>query len=157
VACASSHLGKLQKQMDSNEKSAHKVLDKISQYQQAQAKLKGLEARIFPESQVQLTSKIEALATNGGINQNIDGLKPSDGEQSEDFTEKVVTVQIPRPSLGQLLEFLYNIENKNDLSLKVKRLELTPRFDNRQQFNANFDVSTFVRNEAAGAGNPGGG
>lgn len=143
-ACGSSRLSKLESQIQSHEKNVSKVVDKITELQQAQGKMKAVEARIRPKSQVQLTTKLEALATQSGIGQNIDSLKEMPGTPGEDFEEMVVAVRLSRLSLSQLIEFLYGIESQNDLSLQVRRLQLKPRYDNRQQFDANFEISTYV-------------
>ncbi|KAB2840783.1 hypothetical protein F9K50_05165, partial [bacterium] len=143
-ACGSSRLSKLESQIQSHERNASKVVDKITELQQAQAKMKAVEGRIRPKSQVQLTTKLEALATQSGIGQNIDSLKEMPGTPGEDFEEMVVAVRLSRLSLSQLIEFLYGIESQSDLSLQVKRLQLKPRYDNRQQFDANFEISTYV-------------
>ncbi|HCU25258.1 MAG TPA: hypothetical protein DF383_09585 [Deltaproteobacteria bacterium] len=150
-ACAGSRLSKLEKQIESHEKNVSKVSSKILEYQQAQAKFKAVEAKIRPKSQVQLTTKLETLATGSGIGQNIDSLKEMPGTPGEDFEELVVAVRLSRLSLNQVLEFLVNVESQSDVSLKVKRLQLKPRYDNRQQFDANFEVSTFVSSAAAEA------
>ena len=143
-ACGSSRLSKLESQIQSHEKNVSKVVDKITELQQAQGKMKAMESRIKPKSQVQLTTKLEALATQSGIGQNIDSLKEMPGTPGEDFEEMVVAVRLSRLSLSQLIEFLYGIESQNDLSLQVRRLQLKPRYDNRQQFDANFEISTYV-------------
>ena len=155
-ACGSSRLSKLESQIQSHEKNVSKVVDKITELQQAQGKMKAVEARIRPKSQVQLTTKLEALATQSGIGQNIDSLKEVPGTPGEDFEELVVAVRLSRLSLSQLIEFLYGIESQNDMSLQVRRLQLKPRYDNRQQFDANFEVSTYVSNTAAGEAPAGG-
>ncbi|MCE9624225.1 MAG: type II secretion system protein M [Deltaproteobacteria bacterium] len=157
VSCGSSKLTKLEKQIESHEKNVSKVVDKITELQQVQGKMKSVETRIRPKSQVQLTTKLEALATQSGIGPNIDSLKEVPGTPGEDFEEMVVGVRLSRLSLSQLIEFLYGIESQNDLSLQVKRLQLKPRYDNRQQFDANFEVSTFVSNSAPAEAAPGGG
>lgn len=156
-ACGSSRLSKLESQIQSHEKNVSKVVDKITELQQAQGKMKAVEARIRPKSQVQLTTKLEALATQSGIGQNIDSLKEVPGTPGEDFEELVVAVRLSRLSLSQLIEFLYGIESQSDMSLQVKRLQLKPRYDNRQQFDANFEVSTYVSNAATGEAPAGGG
>jgi len=157
MSCASSKLSKLEKQIDSHEKNVSKVVDKITELQQVQGKMKAVETRIRPKSQVQLTTKLEALATQSGIGQNIDSLKEVPGTPGEDFEEMVVGVRLSKLSLSQLIEFLYGIESQNDLSLQIKRLQLKPRYDNRQQFDANFEVSTFVSNSEPAEAAPGGG
>lgn len=156
-ACGSSRLSKLESQIQSHERNASKVVDKITELQQAQAKMKAVEGRIRPKSQVQLTTKLEALATQSGIGQNIDSLKEMPGTPGEDFEEMVVAVRLSRLSLSQLIEFLYGIESQSDLSLQVKRLQLKPRYDNRQQFDANFEISTYVSTAPAGEPPAGGG
>ncbi|MDL1871570.1 hypothetical protein FBR05_05150 [Deltaproteobacteria bacterium PRO3] len=156
-ACGSSRLSKLESQIQSHEKNVSKVVDKITELQQAQAKMKAVESRIRPKSQVQLTTKLEALATQSGIGQNIDSLKEMPGTPGEDFEEMVVAVRLSRLSLSQLIEFLYGIESQSDMSLQVKRLQLKPRYDNRQQFDANFEISTYVSTAPAGEAPAGGG
>jgi type II secretion system (T2SS) protein M len=150
ITCASSRLGKLEKQIDSHEKDVAKVVAKISEYKAEQASLSKIQAKIKPKSQVQLTTRLESLATQGGFGSNIDSLKEMPGTPGEDFEELVVSVRMSRLNLSQIIEFLYNIENQSDLSLNVKRLELKPRYDNRQQFDANFDVGTLVSSEGGG-------
>jgi hypothetical protein len=108
--------------------------------------LKNVEAKIRPKSQVQLRTKIETLATQSGITNNIDSLKEK-SNPGEDFEELIVDVRISKLSLSQILEFIYGMESQSDLSLKVNRLQLKPRYDNRQLFDADFEVSTYVSKE----------
>lgn len=155
VTCASSKLGKLEKQIVNHEKDVGKVLSKISEYKSRQAAFGQVQSKIKPKSQVQLTTRLESLANQSGISGNIDGLKEVPGTPGEDYEELVVSVRMSKLSLIQVIEFLYGIENQADINLLIRRLQLKPRYDNRQQFDVNFEVSTLVSTsggEAAGGG-----
>lgn len=144
VTCASSRLGKMEKQIANHEKNVSKVTDKISEYNKIQGRLRNMERTIRPKSQVQLTTRLESLATESGIGANIDSLKENPGTPGEDFEEIVVAVRMSRLSLSQIIEFLYGIETQRDLSIKVNRMQLKPRYDNRALFDVNFEVATLV-------------
>lgn len=150
ISCASSRLGKLQRQITNHEKNVTKVIDKIGQYKAVQARMKQIEGSIQPKSQVQLTTRLESLATQSGIGSNIDSLKEKLGTPGEDFEEIVVSVRMSKLSLSQVLEFLFGIENQKDLNLKINRMQVRPRYDNRQQFDVNFEVTTLVSTQEGG-------
>ncbi|MDX1386273.1 MAG: hypothetical protein R3257_01695 [bacterium] len=147
ISCASSKLGKMQKQITNHEKNVTKVLEKISVYNQAKGKLDRVEKSIRPKSQVQLTTRLESLATQSGIGGNIDSLKEKPGTPGEDFEEVVVAVRMSKLSLSQIIEFLYGVESQKDLSLKINRMQIRPRYDNRSKFDVNFEVSTLVSSQ----------
>ncbi len=151
ITCASSKLGKLQTQIESHEKNVSQVIQKVAEYQKTQAQFQKFQNKIRPKNQIQLTTKIETLATQSNIGQNIDSLKEVPGTPGEDFEEVVVSVRMTKLPLGQLSEFLYEIEQQADLPLSIKRLQIKPRFDNRQLFDAVFEVSTLAVVEKEGA------
>jgi General secretion pathway, M protein. len=152
ITCASSRLGKLEKQITNHEKDVGKVVAKISEYKSRQAAFSQVQTKIKPKSQVQLTTRLESLANQSGISANIDGLKEVPGTPGEDYEELVVSVRMSKLSLSQVIEFLYGIENQADINLLIRRLQLKPRYDNRQQFDVNFEVSTLVSTEGGGEG-----
>lgn len=150
ISCASSRLGKLEEQIQNHEKDVSKVVQKIAEYNGIQNRLKNLEGNIRPKSQAQLTTRLETLATQSGIGGNIDSLKENPGTPGENFEELVVAVRMSKLSLSQIVEFLYGIENQKDISLKVNRMQIRPRYDNRGQFDVNFEVSTLVSTQEEG-------
>lgn len=147
ISCASSKLGKMQKQITDHEKNVSKVLEKIAEYNQVRGRLDRVEKSIRPKSQVQLTTRLESLATQSGIGGNIDSLKEKPGTPGEDFEEVVVDVRMSRLSLSQIIEFLYGVESQKDLALTINRMQIRPRYDNRTKFDVNFEVSTLVSSQ----------
>lgn len=155
IACASSKLGKMQKQIDTNEKNVGKVMTRIAEYKTAQNRIKQVETKVRPKSEVQLQTRLESLATQSGISDKIDSLKERPVTPGEDFEELAVDVRMSRLSLGQVIEFLFGVESQQDLNLKINQLQLRPRYDNRQLFDVNFSVSTMVAVQSAeGPGKP---
>lgn len=150
ISCASSKLGNMEKQISSHEKDVSQIMDKITEYNRAQGKIERLEKSIKPKSEVQLTTRLEALATRSGIGGNIDSLKEKPGTPGENYEELVVAVRITKLSLNQVIEFLYGIESQKDINLKVSRLQLKPRYDNRGEFDVSFEVSTLVSSNQGG-------
>jgi len=144
ITCASSKLGKMEKQISDHEKNVHKVTTKISEFKTAQKRMSEVENSIRPKGDVQLTTRLETLANQSGIGAKIDSLKPKQGTPGEEFEEIVVSVRMSKLSLSQAIEFFYGIESQKDLKLKIDRMQLKPRYDNRQQFDVNFEVSTLV-------------
>jgi type II secretory pathway component PulM len=150
VTCASSRLGKLEQQISSHEKNVGQVVAKITELKTTQGRMRNLEDSIRPKSQVQLTTRLESLATQSGIGANIDSLKEQPGTPGEDFEEIVVAVRMSKLSLSQLVEFFYGIESQKDIKLRINRIQLKPRYDNRSQFDVNFEVSTLVTGQEEG-------
>lgn len=144
ISCASSKLGSMQKQITNHQKDVSKIREKIAEYNVSKAKIERLEQTIKPKSEVQLTTRLETLATQSGIGGNIDSLKEKPGTPGENYEEVVVEVRLSKLTLSQVIEFLYGIESQRDLSLKISRMQIRPRYDNRSQFDANFEVSTLV-------------
>lgn len=155
LTCASAKLGKLEKNITNYEKDVNKVVSKIGEYKNLQATFSQAQSRVRPKSQVQLTTRLESLATQSGISGNIDSLKEVPGTPGEDYEELVVSVRMSKLTLSQIIEFLYGIESQNDITLNIRQLQLKPRYDNRQQFDANFEVSTLVSTENNGTGTGG--
>jgi general secretion pathway protein M len=150
ISCASSKLGNMQRQISTHEKDVAQIMDKIAEYNHAQGKIERIEKSIKPKSEVQLTTRLEALATKSGIGGNIDSLKEKPGAPGESYEELVVEVRLSKLSLNQVIEFLYGIESQQDIRLRISRLQLKPRYDNRGQFDASFDVSTLVSGSQGG-------
>jgi general secretion pathway protein M len=73
-------------------------------------------------------------------------MKPTVSTPSEVYNEESVEVKMEGVTLEQLVRYLHQVENSPQL-LKIKRLEIKPRFDNRQILTATFRVSAFTLKE----------
>ncbi|MCB1214639.1 MAG: type II secretion system protein M [Deltaproteobacteria bacterium] len=144
ITCASSKLSELENEMQDHQKNVAKIQQKIKEYESAQALLHQLESSTKSSSQVQLTTLIESLANKHNIGSKIERLDEKEKETGEGVGEKTLSVSMSQLSLSQLVEFFYFLEDQKDLKLKIQRLELKPRYDNRRLFDVTFEVVTLV-------------
>ena len=88
-------------------------------------------------------SRMAQLARETGIRDKIEHIRPTVSTPSEMYEEESVEVKIEGVTLEQLIQYLYRIEHSPQL-LKIKRLSLKPRRNNRQLLTAIFRVSIFT-------------
>jgi len=62
------------------------------------------------------------------------------------YKEELVEVKMQGVALEQLVRYLHQVESSPQL-LKIKRLDIRPRPDNRQILNVTFRVSAFTLKE----------
>jgi len=89
-------------------------------------------------------SFIEDLANKQNIRENIGSVKPKTIPLNDDYDESIVELKVDNVSLSELVDFIYKIENSGHL-LKVKRLRIKTRYDNRDLLNVTLQVTTYKR------------
>ncbi|MBL7684416.1 MAG: hypothetical protein JNK65_00045 [Deltaproteobacteria bacterium] len=152
VSCASSKISKSEKNIMNHEKNMDELVSRIKDYQAVQEKVKAVEGQWAGRSKVSLSTALESLSQQSGLDKNIDSIKaqpPSAGEK-DILEEHVAAVRLSRAPLPQAIDFLYKIESYPQAGFKVKKLQIKPRYDSRQLFDLNFEVSTFALKEGAG-------
>lgn len=93
-----------------------------------------------------LFSRLEELARNTGTRDKIQYMKPTVATPSNVYEEESVEIKMEQVTLEQLIRYLYQIEQSPQF-LKIKRLYLKPRLNDRQFLTATFRVSTFTPKE----------
>jgi general secretion pathway protein M len=93
-------------------------------------------------------SRLEELAGQTGIREKILYMKPTVSPPNEVYNEESVEIKMEGVTLAQLIRYLNQVENSPQL-LKVKRLYIKPRLDNRQILSVIFRVSIFSLKEAS--------
>ena len=149
VTCASHRLGNLQKKITEHEKNVGSVLVKINEYNSVKTKLKGIENKILPASQVNLRSKIDAIAAQLTISSNIDIGNPND-KPGEEYTETTSKVRVSKLPLLQIIDLISSLEKQTDISLHVRSLTINPTYANRALFDGEFEVSTVAKSKEEG-------
>jgi type II secretory pathway component PulM len=94
----------------------------------------------------QIISRLTELADQVGVGSNISEMKPTLSTPSNAYNEESVEIKMAGVTLEQLVRYLYQIESSREL-VKVKRLFINPRRDNRQLLAATFRVSVFSLKE----------
>jgi general secretion pathway protein M len=116
------------------------------EYQRQKAVVDTINSQLKRQQNFAIFSRLEEFAGQTGIRNNILYMKPTVSTPSEMYNEESVEVKMEGVTLAQLVRYLHHIENSPQL-LKIKRLEIKPRFDNRQILTATFRVSAFTMKE----------
>lgn len=124
-------------------------IEKISrlrqQYMEAHEELVDIKAKLDQmEKGFSVLSFIEDLANKENIREKIGSVKPKKIPLNESYDENIVELRMDDVTLSKLVDFIYKIENSGHL-LKVKRLRIKTRFDNRDLLNVTLQVTTYKR------------
>jgi len=115
------------------------------QYMVAHKQLTDIKKKLDQmEKGFSVLSFIEDLANKENIRENIGSMKPKKIPLNDDYDESIVELKMDNVSLSELIDFIYKIENSGHL-LKVKRLRIKTRYDNRDLLNVTLQVTTYKR------------
>lgn len=112
-------------------------------YIQQELVLKSVNAQINQQRNFSIISRLDVLARNTGTHDKVQGMKPVPSPLSEAYTENAVQIKMADVTLEQLQQYLYAVEQSPQF-LKIKRLSIKPRQNNRQLLSATFRVSAFT-------------
>lgn len=118
------------------------------QYQVYKQVLDDINTKLQRQKNFAIFSHLEKIAGDTGIRSKILYMKPTVSTPSDAYEEESVEVKMEGVTLKQLIRYLYQVENSPQF-LKIKRLYIKPRFDNRQLLTATFRVSTFTPKKRA--------
>ena len=116
------------------------------EYQRQKSVVDTINNQLKQQQNFSIFSRLEEFAGQTGIRNKILYMKPTVSTPSEVYNEESVEVKMEGVTLEQLVRYLHQVENSPQL-LKIKRLEVKPRFDNRQILTATFRVSAFTLKE----------
>jgi len=130
--------------------TARRQLDDLrtmqQEYQRQKSVVDTINNQLKKQQNFAIFSRLEEFAGQTGIRNKILYMKPTVSTPSEVYNEESVEIKMEGVTLEQLVRYLHQIENSPQL-LKIKRLEIKPRFDNRQIRTATFRVSAFTLKE----------
>jgi general secretion pathway protein M len=113
------------------------------EYQRQKRVMDSINAQLKRQKNFSIISRLEGLAGQSNLRSKILYMKPTVSVPSEAYEEEAVEIKMEGVTLEQLMQYLYQVENTPQF-LKIKRLYIKPRFDDRQILTAIFRVSTFT-------------
>jgi type II secretory pathway component PulM len=113
------------------------------EYQQQKQVLDSINAQLQQHKSFALFSRLEEVARNTGTRNKIDSMKPTTGSPSEAYNEEAVEVRMEDVTLEELKQYLFQLEQSPQF-VKVNRLYIKPRLNDRQRLSVTFRVSTFT-------------
>lgn len=152
VMVASGKIKKLERSIDEGNSQLKNITREIDDLNEAKVQLKQVEGTLAGGFDASISTTLETLAGKTGIKDRIDSLKEKPAAPSDLFDEASVDVRLKKVTLAELIDYLYSIEQNPERLLRLKRLEVKPRYDNKKEFDVSFQVSTYRLLEAAGAG-----
>lgn len=107
-------------------------------------RLKSFEKRIITRpANFTLFFHLEDLASQTGIKERIDYLKPEERVVSKKYRRLLVKIKLRAITLEQLTRYLYSVESSPH-SLAARKLHITPRYTKQGLLNVTFEVSTLL-------------
>ena len=140
---AKGKLGSLEKKITKSKQNTRDVVRELDAFQTSKRRLVQAEKLMVGGYDSAISTTLEALAAKHNIKDQIDSLKEKPPIPSELMEEVSVDVRIKKVNLTQLISFLYDIEHDPEKLLRLKKLEIKPRYDNKQELNVTFQVSTY--------------
>jgi type II secretory pathway component PulM len=87
---------------------------------------------------------LDKLARKEGVRSNLDKIKSSTEEVSDQYNEETVDIRLKNVNLAKLVRYLYSIEHSGQL-LTVKELVIEPDKRHSERLDVKFNVSTFAK------------
>ena len=84
-------------------------------------------------------TEIENLTKRANLNTKIVSLKPQAGVQTEGFKESMVEIKLDNITLYDIVNYVYMLEKD---TLRIRKLQFKPRYDNPKLLNATILVSS---------------
>ena len=135
------HSARLDRQIRKAQQDLETLHTHRREYLQQQRVLDSINARINQRKNFSLFSRLEEIARSTGT--RIINMKPTAGSPSEAYTEESFEIKMEGVTLEQLKTYLYEVEQSPQF-LKIKRVNIKPRLNNRQLLSVVIRVSKFT-------------
>ncbi len=135
----------LNNKIANNKNELIKISHLQSQHQETNQQLSAIQAQLekMPKD-FSVMSFIEDLANKENIRENIGSQKPKKIKLNDEYDETYVEIQMDNVELPKLVKFINKIENSGHL-LKIKRLRIKTRYDDRNLLSVTMQVTTYKK------------
>lgn len=143
ITLASGKISRLERDIDRGQNKVREIVREIDKYQELHSELLAAEKKLAGGFDSSIATTMESLATKAGIGGQIDSLKEKPTAASDILDEVTVDVRMKKVRLKDLITYLHSIEQNPTKLLRLKTLDIKPRYDNKTELNTSFSVSTF--------------
>jgi type II secretory pathway component PulM len=119
------------------EKELEQIKALRTQYLDIQQRLQ--QAQAAAAQRGPLLTDLENLSKRANLSSKIVSLKPQEGVQAEGFKESIVEVKLENITLYDIVNYVYLLEKD---TLRIRKLQFKPRYDNPKLLNATILVSS---------------
>lgn len=131
-----------QRRIVAKEKKLAEVGQLRTDYQRRLNEQKRIANQVRENNGLRLLSYIEDKGKLSGIELKNIVVRPGEATGSDQVKEEATEVLVKNVSLDRLYKFLKQVEQGNSL-VKVRRLKIKQRFDNKEMLDASVTVGTF--------------
>ncbi len=136
----SGKLRSMKKEIASGQEGIREVTARIEEFRGMQRDIAVLEQRFGARGS--LTGRVEGAAKKAGI--TVDQLKEKPSQESDFLEINSVDVRLSGATLQQVIDFFYEIEHDASVVMRLRRVQLKPKFANRQLLDVNCEIATFA-------------
>ncbi len=140
------HSSRLDRQIRKAQQDLQMLQTHRREYLQQKCVLDNINAQLKQKQGPAIRSQLSALANRVGT--KVSSMKTIRSVPSDAYTEKSVEIRMDDVTLEKLTKYLYEIEQSPQY-LRIKRLRIKPRLNDRQLLTVTFRVSTFTPKEDA--------
>ena len=119
------------------EKELEQIKVLRTQYLDIQQRLQ--QAQAAAAQRGPLLTDLENISKRANLSSKIVSLKPQEGVQAEGFKESIVEVKLENITLYDIVNYVYLLEKD---TLRIRKLQFKPRYDNPKLLNATILVSS---------------
>lgn len=142
------HLALLDRRVEAKRTEQREIQDLAARFGQLRGKIDAIETHLRRSKDFSILSYLEALAKRQKVQDRIVQMKPKPGETTRYYRENAVEIKMEKVRLAELVRYLYEVENSPEL-LRVKQLQIRPRFDDPDVLDVRFQVSSYEPLEAS--------
>lgn len=143
VSLASGKLSQMEKRISEGREEAQEIVRELDSFNQVRSRLGGIESVLRGGADVSLSTAIESLAAQVGIKDSISSIKERAVVPSALFDELGADVTVGKITLDQMVDFLTKVEQNSSRVMRVRQLQIKPRYDNRSLLDVSVQVATY--------------
>lgn len=141
------HLALLDRKVAAKQNEYREIQQLAGRFASLKVRIEGIENHLRRSRDFSILSYLEGLATREQVKDRIVQMKPRAGESTRFYRENGVEIRMEKIRLTELAGYLFKVENSPEL-LRVKQVQIRPRFDDPDLLDVRFQVSAYEPLEA---------
>ncbi len=138
----------LQRRVEAKQAEYRQVRELARRFATLRARIGGIEAHLKRSRDFSILSYLESLAKRQRLQDRIVQMKPKGGDTTRYYRESTVEIKMEKVRLAELVRYLFQVENSPEL-LRIKLLQIRPRFDDPDLLDVRFQVAAYEPREAS--------
>lgn len=141
------HVDLLERRVEAKRAELRETRELAAHFERLRSRIEGIEAHLRRSRDFSILSYLEALAKRQQVQDRIVQMKPKTGESTRHYRENAVEIRMEKIRLPDLVRYLHQVESSPEL-LRVKQIQIRPRFDDPDLLDVRFQVAAYEPLEA---------